>query len=187
MQKWIALGIMLTLVATVLLRSHLLKQRGIKAMKFGETDRNDFLILPFAAFYFFMILASVLNLPRPGTELFRSEAAQWAGVILNSAGLAFFLYSLISFGKSFRVGIDETAPGDLVTTGAYAISRNPMYTAFGIILAGNFLVFTNWIFLVYWFAGLWLFNRQVMREEESLRKLYGKDYIEYCSKVPRYF
>ena len=56
-------------------------------------------------------------------------------------GLIFSFYSLVSFGKSFRVGIDEEHPGSLVTTGAFAISRNPIYTSFGAILIGIFLIF----------------------------------------------
>ena len=53
----------------------------------------------------------------------------------------------------------------LVTTGIFAFSRNPIYIAFGLILLGQFLVFPNWILLVYLGAGTWLFHRQVLREE----------------------
>jgi protein-S-isoprenylcysteine O-methyltransferase Ste14 len=93
---------------------------------------------------------------------------------------------LISFGKSFRVGIDEEQPGALITTGVFAISRNPIYTAFGLVLLGIFLIYANWILLLYLIAGFWLFNRQVLREEDSLKKIYGDEYIEYCKKVRRY-
>lgn len=170
----------------VLFRAAQLRKVGIKAMKFGEIDKKDFIIPPFALLFFYTVLSSVSNLPKLGVELFKSEIVSWIGVVLCILGLLLFLFSLISFGKSFRVGIDEDKPGSLITTGAFAISRNPIYTAFGITLFGIFLIFSNWILLLYLIAGFWLFNRQVLREEESLKKTYGKEYVEYCKKVRRY-
>jgi protein-S-isoprenylcysteine O-methyltransferase Ste14 len=115
----------------------------------------------------YVIFSNAFNLPRLGTELFKSEFAGWIGVVLCLLGLALFLYSLISFGKSFRVGVDEDNPGPLITTGAFAMSRNPIYTAFGLVLLGEFLIYPNWILLIYVIAGYWLFNRQVLIEEQS--------------------
>lgn len=68
----------------------------------------------------------------------------------------------------------------------FAISRNPLYTAFGLVLIGIFFIFPNWVLMIYLFAGIWLFHRQVLREEESLKKIYGREYEEYCRKVRRY-
>jgi protein-S-isoprenylcysteine O-methyltransferase Ste14 len=96
------------------------------------------------------------------------------------------LWSLISFGQSFRVGIDTEHPDKLITSGVFAISRNPIYVAFALILLGQFLIFPNWILLVYVAAGTWLFHRQVLREEEYLQQHYGKEYSEYRNRVRRY-
>jgi protein-S-isoprenylcysteine O-methyltransferase Ste14 len=107
-------------------------------------------------------------------------------VLFCAAGLLFLLWSLISFGKSFRVGIDTEHPDKLITTGVFAFSRNPIYVAFASILLGQFLIFSNWIVLIYLCAGIWLFHRQVLREEDYLKKHYGKEYLEYCNRVRRY-
>lgn len=186
MQGYIALVTVALLIALVISRALQLKRLGIKAFKFGEMDKKDFLIPPFALLFFYIVLASALNLPKPGSELFRLEFIRWIGVAFCILGLFVFLLSLISFGKSFRVGIDEDHPGALVTTGVFAISRNPIYTAFGIVLLGLLLIFPNWILLLYFVAAIWLFNRQVLSEEASLRKIYGQEYINYCKKVRRY-
>lgn len=186
MQGYFAIATIILLIALVLLRVCILHNVGIKAMKFGEIDKKDFLIPPFVLLFFYLILASALDLPKFGTELFSSEIIGWIGVGLCMFGLVFFLLSLISFGKSFRVGLDEDHPSALVTSGAFAVSRNPIYTAFGLILLGIFLIFPNWILLIYLFAGIWLFNRQVLLEEGSLRKIYGEEYDRYCKKVRRY-
>jgi protein-S-isoprenylcysteine O-methyltransferase Ste14 len=186
MQGYFAVVTIILLIAMVLFRVRLLHKKGIKAMKFGEKDKKDFLIPPFALFYFYLVFAGAFHFPRPGRDLFNSEILGWIGVILCMLGLILFMSSLVSFGKSFRVGIDEDHPGPLVTTGVFAISRNPLYTAFGLVLIGIFFIFPNWVLMIYLFAGIWLFHRQVLREEESLKKIYGREYEEYCRKVRRY-
>ena len=118
--------------------------------------------------------------------MFENEIIGWVGVIFCFTGLFLFLYSLISFGKSFRVGIDEDEPGSLITTGAFALSRNPIYTAFGLVLIGQYLIYPNWLLLIYVIVGFWLFHRQVGMEEQSLLKIYGEEYRQYCKKVRRY-
>ena len=102
------------------------------------------------------------------------------------AGLALLLWSIISFGQIFQVGIDAEAYGKLIMSGAFAFSRNPIYVAFASILAGQFMNFPNWIVLVYTGAAIWLFHRQVMREEDFLKSHYGKEFAEYCNRVRRY-
>ena len=92
----------------------------------------------------------------------------------------------MSFGKSFRVGIDTQHPKKLVTDGIFTHSRNPIYVAFGFILIGQFLIFPNWILLIYVAAGFWLLHRQILREEEYLRKHYGEEYAQYSRRVRRY-
>jgi protein-S-isoprenylcysteine O-methyltransferase Ste14 len=175
------------MLGMVLTRVLLMRSRGIEAMKFGKTDKTDFLIPPFALFYFYLIFAHAFNLPTASRqEFFDSEIAAWVGVLFCLAGLLLLLWSLISFGRSFRVGIDAEHPDRLITSGVFAFSRNPIYVAFAFILLGQFLIFPNWILLIYMAAGTWLFHRQVVREEEFLKKHYGREYLEYCNRVRRY-
>ncbi|WP_077618214.1 methyltransferase family protein [Bacillus sinesaloumensis] len=186
MQGYFAILTFVLLIAMVIIRVRQLKKNEIKAFRFGELDKKDFVIIPFALLFFYLILSGVFDLPKLGDELFRNEIISWVGVGLCALGLLLFLFSLVSFGKSFRVGIDEEKPGELITTGVFAISRNPIYTAFGIILIGVFLILPNWILLLYVLAGFWLFNRQIRLEEASLKTLYGEKYEEYCNNVRRF-
>jgi hypothetical protein len=55
-----ALSIVL-LLAMVLSRVALLKQQGVTAMKFGQTDKTDFLIPPVMLFYFYLVFASAFG------------------------------------------------------------------------------------------------------------------------------
>ena len=187
MQGYLAALTIVLLLGMVLTRVYLLRRTGKRAMHFGRIDKTDFLIPPFALFYFYTVFAAAFNLPSVSTQtFFHSELLSWVGILLCLAGLGLLLLSLVAFGKSFRVGIDVDHPDKLVTTGVFAVSRNPIYVAFGFVLFGQFLVFPNWILLVYLAAGVWLFHRQISREEEFLRQHYGQEYTEYCRRVRRY-
>ncbi len=186
MARYIAVVTLVLLVILVLFRAFQLKKLGIKALRFGELDKKDFFIPPFALLLFYIIFSSAFGLPEIGADLFYNELVSWAGVAICIMGILFFVYALISFGKSFRVGLDEDQPGELITTGAFSISRNPIYTAFGLVLTGVFLIIPNWIILIYMVAGIWIFNRQIPLEEESLRKIYGEKYVKYRNRVRRF-
>ena len=187
MQGYLAALTIVLFLGIVLTRVYLLRRAGTRAMHFGRLDKTDFLIPPFALFYFYTVFAAAFNLPRVSTQtFFHSELLSWVGILLCIVGLVLLLLSLVAFGKSFRVGIDVDHADKLVTTGVFAFSRNPIYVAFGLVLFGQFLVFPNWVLLVYLAAGIWLFHRQVLREEEFLRQHYGQAYLEYCRRVRRY-
>jgi protein-S-isoprenylcysteine O-methyltransferase Ste14 len=187
MQNDLAALTIIVLLGMVVVRVLLMRRRGIKAMHFGNLDKKDFLIPPFALFYFYVVFAAAFDLPTVSRQtFFHSEAISWAGVLFCLAGLSLMLWSIISFGRSFRVGIDVDHPDRLMTTGAFAFSRNPIYVAFAIVLTGQFLIFPNWILLAYLCAGVWLFHRQVLREEDYLKGHYGAEYVDYCNRVRRY-
>lgn len=187
MPKYFAALTLVLMLGIVLTRVLLMRSKGIQAMKFGQMDKTDFLIPPFAFFYFYLVFAAAFNWPTVSRqEFFHSEVIAWVGVFFGLAGLSLLVWSLISFGQSFRVGIDADHPDKLITTGVFAFSRNPIYVAFAFILLGQFLIFPNFILLVYLGAAVWLFHRQVLREEDYLKKHYGQEYSEYCNRVRRY-
>jgi protein-S-isoprenylcysteine O-methyltransferase Ste14 len=187
MQRYCGALTIVLMLGMVWGRVLLMRRAGVKAMNFGKIDKKDFLIPPFALFYFYLVFAAAFDLPTVSRqEFFHSDIVSWVGVLLCLAGLVMLFLSLVSFGRSFRVGIDQDHPDKLVTTGVFAISRNPIYVGFGFVLLGQFLVFSNWILLAYMAAAIWLFNRQIAREEEYLRGHYGRQYSEYSDHVRRY-
>ena len=187
MQNYFGALTILLMMGMVLTRVLMMRRKGIEAMNFGKTDKTDFLIPPFALFYFYCVFAAAFNWPSVSRQEFiHSGGIDWLGVIICLAGLMGLLWSLVSFGQSFRVGIDAEHPDRLITSGIFAYSRNPIYVAFAFILLGQFLIFSNWILLVYLLAAIWLFHRQVMREEGYLKVHYGQEYADYCKNVRRY-
>jgi protein-S-isoprenylcysteine O-methyltransferase Ste14 len=187
MQRLIGSLTILLFLGLVATRVLLMRRAGLKAVYFANIDRKDFLIPPFALLYIYVVIAAPLRLPTlVERQLFHSGALTWVGVVLCVLGMLLFVLSLVSFRTSFRVGIDTDHPGDLITSGVFALSRNPIYLAFWIVMLGQFLIFPNWILLAYLPGAAWLFHRQVLREEEFLLTRYGRAYSQYCNRVRRY-
>jgi protein-S-isoprenylcysteine O-methyltransferase Ste14 len=186
MPGYVALGVLCGLIVLVLVRVRQLRRVGIAAFRFGAKDKRDFLIPPFVLLFFYLVVAGAFDLPTLGWRLWDSPVVGWIGVAVCALGAGLFIAALVTFGRSFRVGLDEDHPGELVTTGAFALSRNPIYTAFAIILCGVFLIVANWVILIYLVAAVWLFNRQIRLEEASLTKVYGQPYLDYCRRVRRF-
>jgi protein-S-isoprenylcysteine O-methyltransferase Ste14 len=181
-----ALAIVL-LLGMVLSRVWLLKQQGVTAVKFGQIDKTDFLIPPVMLFYFYLVFAVAFGWTSVGVRrLFASGLIAWLGVAACAAGLLLLLWSLISFKQSFRIGIDTDRPDTLITSGAFAFSRNPIYVAFALVLIGEFLILPNWVFLAYIVGFSLLVHRQVLREEDYLKAHYGQQYLDYSNRVRRY-
>jgi protein-S-isoprenylcysteine O-methyltransferase Ste14 len=187
MPQYLAALTIVLLLGTVVGRVLLLRRTGTRAMHFGKLDKTDFLIPPVALFYFYTLFATAFGWPLAITDrFFRSTGFAWLGVGLCLGGVLILVFSLVSFGNSFRVGIDVEQPGGLVTTGIFAVSRNPIYVGFFVFLLGQFLAFPSWTTLTALGFAAVVFHRQVLREEEFMRQRYGREYAEYCSRVRRY-
>src|SRR5438132_666129 len=121
MPKYFAALTIVLMLGMVLARVWMLRRRGTEAMKFGKIDKTDFLIPPFALFYFYLVFAHAASFPTVSTqEFFQSEIISWVGAFFCLAGLLLFVWSLVSFGQSFRVGIDTEHPDKLITSGVFA-------------------------------------------------------------------
>jgi protein-S-isoprenylcysteine O-methyltransferase Ste14 len=156
---------------------------------FGATDKTDFLLVPFVLAIIYAVLANSFRFPlwEPLVHPFwETVIPGWAGLVLSAAATMGLIFTLISFGDSFRVGIDEEKADRLVTTGMFGLSRNPIYVCFDAFFMGLFLVHRNIVILVGFIAFALLIHRQILREEKFLYSHYGAEYEEYCRNVRRY-
>ncbi len=113
----------------------------------------------------------------------------WArslGAALQLAAIAMFAWSLVSFGNSWRVGVDRAAPGQLVTTGIFAWSRNPIFLSMDLFLVGAALLTGRLIPALFAVVMLLGFHRQIRTEERFLADRYGAAYQAYRQRVGRY-
>lgn len=93
--------------------------------------------------------------------------------------------------KLFRRTGQEPAPWkpspELVLSGAYRFTRNPMYLGMTAIQAGLGLAVNNlWITLLAPFSLLAVHFLAVVPEEKYLTEKFGESYQGYSSKVRRY-
>ena len=111
---------------------------------------------------------------------------KWLGAALMVAGLAVYVAALGAFGDSWRLGIDREKPGALVTTGIFAISRNPIYLALNLLLFGSFAIQGRAVFALLAVALAALLHALILREERFLESHYGAAYHTYRTHVARY-
>jgi protein-S-isoprenylcysteine O-methyltransferase Ste14 len=120
-------------------------------------------------------------------QLIDSTAARVIGVLLVIFGFVILVWAFISFGASWRVGLDVKTPGELVTTGLFAVSRNPIYIFLNLWFVGVFLINGTLIFLIFALLAIVHLHYQILREEKFLAELYGQAYEDYCARTGRYF
>ncbi len=130
----------------------------------------------------FRLFPAPLDMP-----LIDAMPAKLIGVALVLIAFVIFIWALVSFGDSWRVGIDEETKGDLVSTGIFAISRNPIFIFIDLYFIGTFLINGTLIFLI--FAALVVIglHYQIIQEEKFLAKAHGQAYRDYCARTGRYF
>jgi len=111
-------------------------------------------------------------------------------------GIALVVIGVVIVGVSLRsFAVMGTTPNptqplqatELVTSGVYSLSRNPMYVGDAVILAGVAVWIGSVISLVPLAAFVWFIDRfQIAAEENALAEIFGDRYSAYRSKVRRW-
>jgi protein-S-isoprenylcysteine O-methyltransferase Ste14 len=103
-------------------------------------------------------------------------------------GMVILLWSFWNFliqGRGTPAPLDP--PKELVATGFYRYTRNPMYVGVLLTIIGHFLWFGFWSLLIYALVIFIAFNTFIVHyEEPTLRKKFGATYDAYCQRVPRW-
>jgi protein-S-isoprenylcysteine O-methyltransferase Ste14 len=140
----------------------------------------------------FIALPGVVALAIPALLGFRKYGVDGqlvsVGLLPLGVGLALLLWCVREFYVSGKGTLAPwSPPKQLVTTGLYRYSRNPMYVAVAMMLAG-------WAVL-FWSAGLAAYGlgvlvgfqlRIVFGEEPFLARTHGEHWRQYAARVPRW-
>lgn len=96
------------------------------------------------------------------------------------------LPGLILWGTAVIQILVGFSQGKLVTTGAYGVARNPIYSsATFFLLPAVALLTLTWVYLVvsvFLYVGVMIF---IGDEERQLKMAFGKDYQDYVATVDR--
>ena len=111
-----------------------------------------------------------------------------SGVAVLMAGVVLLLWCVRDFYVAGKGTLAPWAPPQqLVSVGLYRVSRNPMYIAVLLILAGWTLAFRSRGLAVYTIAMMLAFHlRVVFGEEPWLARRYGRGWERYAARVPRW-
>jgi protein-S-isoprenylcysteine O-methyltransferase Ste14 len=106
-----------------------------------------------------------------------------------SIGVTFCVAGVVSF-KIAKTTVNPSKPdqaSELVTSGVYRISRNPMYVGFAFILLGWGVWLTSMLAILTIVGFVtYLTQFQIIPEERALTTLFGQQFTDYKAKVRRW-
>jgi protein-S-isoprenylcysteine O-methyltransferase Ste14 len=115
------------------------------------------------------------------------DALVWPGWVLVAAGVALVGWSALAFRKARTTIVPHEPPSALVETGPYRFSRNPIYLADLMILAGAALILGEPAALVLLVAFHQILLRQfILPEEAVLERDLGQPYLDFKARVRRW-
>lgn len=128
----------------------------------------------------YTVLALILMNLQPGFLKFSFLDVAWVKYLaffLTGAGLLFWISSVITFARNFSKGI-------LITSGTYAICRNPIYASFLVfILPGLALLYSSGLVLSIALVFYLNFKLSIHGEVRLLRRVFGEAYDVYEQNV----
>jgi protein-S-isoprenylcysteine O-methyltransferase Ste14 len=101
-------------------------------------------------------------------------------------GFVLLVPGLVLWGMAVAQLLSGFPQGKLVTSGAYGVVRNPIYSSVAFfILPAVSLITQTWVYAavaVFLYTGVMLF---IGKEEAMLRAAFGKEYEAYLKRVDR--
>jgi protein-S-isoprenylcysteine O-methyltransferase Ste14 len=138
-----------------------------------SSSKRDFVVVP---------LAILLEQPVRRTRL--------RPIGLVPMGIGFLLYRLCGLYRQGLAGggsgLSGPPPDRLVTTGIYALTRNPMYSGHLLYLSGLAWLTSSPSALVFALANVPWFEVRVRGDEQHLLERFGEPYARYLAEVPRW-
>lgn len=135
------------------------------------------LLITMVLFILAYYLEDVVSLPRiVGNDVVRFSVF----VVFSLVGSALVVWSLYSLPPKKR-------GRHLVISGAFKYCRHPLYLAFLLFFNMGFsFLLNNWIYLIWALILFPVWSINVTSEERLMRKVFGKEYEDYCEKTARF-
>ncbi len=108
--------------------------------------------------------------------------------ILIITGTILILTGLILYASTLPLLLKGLRETKLITYGAYALCKNPLYAAFILfLLPGIALLVNSWLILTVCVVGYLLFKINIKSEYIEMEKFFGDEYKKYSSATPELF
>lgn len=112
----------------------------------------------------------------------------WVALPLG-AGVIVMVLGIWEF-KRAKTTVDPIHPDkatDLVTSGIFRITRNPMYVGMILLLIAATFYVGTWIgFLCAFLSAIYLNYFQIKPEEKAIEQIFGENYVQYKKRVRRW-
>ena len=110
----------------------------------------------------------------------------WIGLMIGFPLIIIGIW--ISLKSAYTAGeMNIGSPTELLTSGPYSFSRNPMYVGWTLIYLGVALSANSiWIALFLPIIFIYTYLVDIRKEEQILEAEFGDQYLEYKQKVRRY-
>lgn len=136
-----------------------------------------------------LFFAGIMALVAHYSVIDLSAFISYVAAIFVVIGVIFCIAGVVSF-RIAKTTVNPNNPEqatELVTTGVYKLSRNPMYVGFAFILLG-WGVWLMSIWAIACIAGFvaYLTLFQIIPEERALSKIFGQQYTDYMNRVRRW-
>jgi protein-S-isoprenylcysteine O-methyltransferase Ste14 len=110
---------------------------------------------------------------------------RWFGAALGAATLPPLYWVFISIGKNITPTVATRKDHQLVTRGAYAWVRHPLYVVGTLFFLALNLLVANWLVGSVSLIGLTLLLIRLPKEEASLIERFGDEYRAYMKRTGR--
>ncbi len=170
------------------------KRTGINPIAFTKEDNaynfigklfKLVIILLLINVLFYAILGSWYEYLGAFDQLENKFILKYIGLALIFVSLWLILIAQSKMADSWRIGIDHDNKTQLVTSGIFGISRNPIFLGVQIALLGIFCLTPNCFMMILVIVGVIIIQIQVRLEEEFLESQF-MDYIQYKNKTKRW-
>ena len=119
--------------------------------------------------------------------LLDADVTRAAGIAVFALGLAATLAAQFAMGDAWRIGVDPGERTELVTSGPFALVRNPIFSGMLPASLGLALMVPNAVALLGLLALLVALEIQVrLVEEPYLLSVHGERYVAYAAGVGRF-
>lgn len=114
-------------------------------------------------------------------------AVEGAGIVVALAGFAAAEWAVGAMAETWRVSVNRSEAVRLVTTGPFALVRNPVYAGLIVTMLGLTLMVASLVAILGWITLIVGLELQVrLLEEPYLRGSHDTDFDNYAAHVGRF-
>jgi protein-S-isoprenylcysteine O-methyltransferase Ste14 len=116
---------------------------------------------------------------------FDAAWARYLGLAVLVVATAFSIWARLELGTMWSVGPEVGGDRRLRTSGAYGVTRHPIYTGFLAMLIGTMLLVGGHELVALVVVGLVLFEVKIHQEERLMVATFPDEYPDYRRRVPQ--